>query len=92
MRIMVDAEQSYMQPAIDALVIHLQQVYNREEPVVFNTYQCYLLDTPTRSATCTNTDTWHLRSPGLSASCCLPSARARTQASLQQHAWFCHAF
>lgn len=48
MRIMVDAEQSYIQPAIDALVIHLQQHYNRQEPVVFNTYQCYLQDTPTR--------------------------------------------
>ena len=48
MRFMVDAEQSYLQPAIDALVIHLQQAYNGSEPIVFNTYQCYLQDTPTR--------------------------------------------
>ena len=51
MRLMVDAEQSYLQPAIDALVIHLQQAYNQQEPIVFNTYQCYLRDAPTRSAT-----------------------------------------
>lgn len=48
MRMMVDAEQSYMQPAIDALVIHLQQHYNRTAPTVFNTYQCYLRDAPMR--------------------------------------------
>lgn len=47
---MVDAEQSYLQPAIDALVIQLQQMYNREEPIVFNTYQCYLQDAPCRCA------------------------------------------
>ena len=47
-RFMVDAEQSYLQPAMDALVIHLQQTYNKREPVVFNTYQCYLKSTATK--------------------------------------------
>lgn len=37
-----------MQPAIDAVVIHLQQKFNRQTPVVFNTYQCYLKDSHQR--------------------------------------------
>lgn len=47
-RLMSDAEQSYLQPAIDAMVLQLQRTYNRTEPVIFNTYQCYLRDTPRR--------------------------------------------
>ena len=42
MRMLVDAEHSYFQPAIDALTIALQQKFNREEAVIMNTYQCYL--------------------------------------------------
>ena len=42
MRMLVDAEHSYFQPAIDALTIALQQRFNREEAVIMNTYQCYL--------------------------------------------------
>lgn len=38
-RILVDAEHTYMQPAIDALTIRLQQRCNTREPVVINTYQ-----------------------------------------------------
>ena len=38
-RILVDAEHTYMQPAIDALAIRAQQRCNRSEPVVINTYQ-----------------------------------------------------
>lgn len=42
MRMLVDAEQSYMQPAIDAITIALQQIFNRDDAVIMNTYQCYL--------------------------------------------------
>jgi len=46
-RLMVDAEQSYFQPAISHAVVNLQRAYNRTFPAVFTTYQCYLRDTPT---------------------------------------------
>ena len=38
-RVLVDAEHTYFQPAIDALIIRLQQRCNRHEPIVLNTYQ-----------------------------------------------------
>lgn len=49
-RLMVDAEQTYMQPAIDFLVLRAQRKYNREWPVVYNTIQCYLKDAHSRLA------------------------------------------
>jgi len=41
---MIDAEHSYFQPAIDNITTTLARKYNRDYPVVFNTYQMYLVD------------------------------------------------
>ncbi|KAF8978042.1 hypothetical protein BGZ46_006866 [Entomortierella lignicola] len=47
-RLMIDAEQTYFQPAIDNVALYLQELYNRtphaDGPLVYNTYQMYLRD------------------------------------------------
>eukprot|EP00211_Chloroparvula_japonica_P001169 CAMPEP_0119157306 /NCGR_PEP_ID=MMETSP1310-20130426/52690_1 /TAXON_ID=464262 /ORGANISM="Genus nov. species nov., Strain RCC2339" /LENGTH=559 /DNA_ID=CAMNT_0007149921 /DNA_START=3 /DNA_END=1679 /DNA_ORIENTATION=+ len=41
-RILIDAEQTYVQGAIDHVARHLQLKFNGRFPLVFNTYQTYL--------------------------------------------------
>lgn len=40
----VDAEETWIQDAIDAMVLEMMQKYNRKQPLVFNTAQMYRVD------------------------------------------------
>lgn len=44
LRIMIDAEHNYLQPAIDSIAKDMMAEFNRDVPIVYNTYQCYLRD------------------------------------------------
>lgn len=45
-KLLLDAEQTWVQPAIDNLVLNLQETFNdtskTDFPIIFQTYQCYL--------------------------------------------------
>ena len=42
LKLLVDAEYTYMNPGISCVALALMVVYNRGQVVVGNTYQCYL--------------------------------------------------
>jgi len=42
MKLLVDGEYTYMNPGISAIALGMMMHYNKELPVVANTYQCYL--------------------------------------------------
>jgi len=42
--VFIDAEESWIQEAIDRLAIEMMEKYNREKPIIFNTWQMYRTD------------------------------------------------
>lgn len=48
-RILIDAEQSNLQPGVDLLAIYLMKIFNNSSKAyIYNTYQLYLKDSPLR--------------------------------------------
>ncbi|NWI62758.1 PROD dehydrogenase, partial [Todus mexicanus] len=60
-RLMVDAEQSYFQPAISRLTLEMQRRFNRDQAIIFSTYQCYLkaYDNVTVDVELSRREGWH---------------------------------
>ena len=42
LKVLVDAEYTYMNPGISAVALAMMVTFNKDFPVVGNTYQCYL--------------------------------------------------
>lgn len=42
--VFIDAEESWIQPAVDNLAVEMMEKYNRTRPIVYNTIQLYLKD------------------------------------------------
>ena len=54
MKLMVDAEHSYLQPAIDHAALELSRQMNRRNCTIFHTYQCYRTDSYKRAVSDTH--------------------------------------
>lgn len=44
MPLLVDAEETWLQPAIDYLSLSFMPEYNKKKAIIYNTYQLYLKD------------------------------------------------
>ncbi|CAN5406351.1 proline dehydrogenase family protein [soil metagenome] len=42
--VLIDAEETWIQDPIDALAYNMMRKYNKEQPIIFNTYQLYRAD------------------------------------------------
>ena len=62
-RLMIDAEHTYFQPAIDHAVLRLSRKHNLDWPCVYGTYQAYLVECRTKLALDlerSHREGWHL--------------------------------